>query len=275
VSPGFVSIAIAAIFFGLALPFLRRLLTWGFSQEPPGGLFLFCLLPAVQIYGLAVIDAPIAALLLGTAVEFVDDRRSHGWIRAGALLAASLFFTFGALWVLPVLAGFELVRRRRLSRTMATIALAAFILATLVPLFGFNWWRAFTTASALENDRGFLLFSDPAIYLWYRLGSVAEILFYFTPGLCLLAWRGWRELKNAAPDLYALAWLAPASLGLFLLSGAMRVGEAARIAMFVLPYLLLPVLAAWKGLDSPSRRRAARMTFAWGLLLQLFGFFQW
>ena len=75
---------------------------------------------------------------------------------------------------------------------------------------------------------------------------------------------------------FTLAWLGPFSLALVLLSGAMKIGEAARICLFILPYLLLPVIAAWRGAPlGPDQFRVAQAVFAWGLLMQLFGFYQW
>jgi hypothetical protein len=113
------------------------------------------------------------------------------------------------------------------------------------------------------------------MYLWYRLGSIAEILIFFTPLLCVLWWRGRRTLKRLSPDAALLGWLGIASLAALLLSGALQRGEAARICLFVLPYLLLPVFAAWRLLDDASRRFTAQTVFACGLILQLFGFWQW
>jgi hypothetical protein len=72
-----------------------------------------------------------------------------------------------------------------------------------------------------------------------------------------------------------LAWLGPLSLGLVLLSGAMKIGEAARICLFILPYLLLPVVAAWRELRAGDQFRVAQAVFAWGVAMQLFGFYQW
>lgn len=273
--PALISIAIAALSLALALPYLRRLLRSIFGEEPPGALLLYAALPGVLIYGIAVVDAFIASLFLATLVEFLDEQRPGARARAALFLAASLFFTFGALFLLPVLAGFELVRRRRLARSAVVIGGAALILAALVPLTGFDWLGAFSKASAIENEKGFLLFANPRGYLWYRLGAVAEILIFFTPFLLLLAVRGFRELRQASPDGFALAWIGPVTLALMLLSGAMKIGEAARICLFILPYLLLPALAAYRDLDGKSQRNTACGVFAWGLVMQLMGFYQW
>ena len=274
-NPGLISVGVTALSLGLALPYLRRLFQVVFGEAPPEALLLFALLPANLIYGLAVIDAPIAALFLATVVCFVDDQRPRSLWFAVAWLSASAFFTFGALFLLPVCLGFELLRRRSASRTLALLFATALVLASLKPLFGYGWLASFVKASAMENEKGFLLLADPHRYLWYRLGAVAEIVCFFSPFLLLLLGRGWLLLRRASSAGGVLAWLGPLSLALVLLSGAMKVGEAARICLFILPYLLLPVVAAFRELDQASRFRVVQAVFAWGLLMQLFGFYQW
>jgi hypothetical protein len=273
--PGVISIAVATLSFALALPYVRRLLRLAFGEEPPGSLLLYGVLPAVTIYTLASVDAVVASLFLAAIVEFVDEERTGSWIAAAMFLTVSLLFTFAALFLLPVMLGYELICRKRPTRGLKVIGVCALALAALKPIVGFDWWSAFVKASALENEGKFLLFGNPKRYLWYRLGSVAEILFFFTPFLCLLWWRGRTPLEEASPAYNVLAWLGPASLAALLLSGALQRGEAARICMFILPYLLLPVLAAWRRMDAPARFRTVQAVFAWGLVMQLFGFYQW
>jgi hypothetical protein len=274
-NPGLISIAVTAVSLGLALPYWRRLLRLTLGEAPTSVLLLYAILPANLIYGLATVDAPIAALFLATVVSFVDEDRRGSWLIAAVWLSASLFFTFGALFLLPVLLGFELLQHRRVTRAALVVGLSALVLASLKPLFGYGWLSSFLRASAMENAKGFLLFADPKRYLWYRLGAVAEILCFFSPFLAWLLLRGVPVLKRESPRAWTLAWLAPLSLALVLLSGAMKVGEAARICLFILPYLLLPVVAAWRELRVADQFRVAQAVFAWGLLMQLFGFYQW
>lgn len=275
VHPIAISIAIAALSVGLCLPYLRRLLG-GLLPEPvePGELVLYSVLPALLVYGLAVVDAPIAGLFLGTLCCFVDRAR-FSWLAAAFLLYGSLCFTFGALFLLPVLVGFELLRRRRLSRSLAVIGGAAALLLLTKLLFGYDWWRGFWTATALENPRGFLLLAQPKLYLWYRLGAIAEVALFFSPFACALWWRGLPRLRQSSPDGFALAWLGPATLLAMLLTGAFKIGEMARIGLFILPYLFLPLVVAYRELDAASRRRTAYSLVGYGVVLQLFGFYQW
>jgi hypothetical protein len=270
-----ISIAVTALALGSTLPYLRRLLVLTFGEELPGALALFTILPGMLIYGLATVDAPIGGLFLGTLVSFVDDSRRRSWLWAGLWLFGSLFFTFGALFLLPVLLGFEAVRRRNVTRSLCVFGLA-FGLLVLVKLgLGFDWWRAFWKAAAMENAKGFWLVVDPKRYLWFRLGSVAEIALFFTPFAGLLWWRGRAALMRLSPDGFALAWLGPLSLACMLLAGALKIGEAARVCLFIVPYLCLPAFAAWSELLQRDQDRVAYGVLGFGCLMQLVGFYQW
>lgn len=273
--PVAISVAVCGASLALLLPKLKRLLNLAFGEEPPGALLLFTLLPSVLIYGLATADAFIAALFLATLVSFVDDARPRTAVWCALYLASSLFFTFAALFLLPVLFGFEVLRRRRARRFGLVLAGAALVLLLLKVGFDFDWWQAFWKASAMENDEGFQLFAHPRRYVWYRVGAVAEVLLLFSPALVWLALRGRRELRARSADAFTLAWLGPLSLAGVLLSGALKIGEAARICLFILPYLALPSFAAWSKLDEATRWRVASSVWGFGVFLQLFGFFQW
>ena len=273
--PAAISVAVCALGIGLTLPNLRRLLRLSFDDVPPGALALFSIFPALLVYGLATVDGPIAALFLGALTAFVDDSRRFTWLEATLWLFAALFFTFGALFLLPVLVGFELLRRRSVSRSLRVLGLTASLFVLLKLGFGFDWWRAFWKAAAMENAQGFLLFAAPKRYLWYRLGGVAEIALFFSPFMALLWWRGRAALKRESADAWAIAWLGPLSLACMLLAGALKIGEAARVCLFILPYLALPAFSAWQALDERARARVAQALLGYGILLQLFGFYQW
>lgn len=273
--PALISVAVSGLSLWLTLPYFRRLLRLIGGEEPPGALALYTLLPGVLIYGLATVDAFIAPLFLAAVVAFVDDERRGGWLEASLFVWLSHFFTFGALFLWPVLFGFELLRRRRLTRAMSVLGVTAAGFVLLRWSTGFDWWRSFWKAAAMENQEGFLLLAFPKKYLWYRLGCVAEIALFFTPFLGLLWWRGWRKLKASSHDGWVLAWLGPASLAAMLLAGALKIGEAARVCLFILPFLLLPVLAIWRELEPRGRSRIACLVLAYGIAMQLGGFYQW
>ena len=58
-------------------------------------------------------------------------------------------------------------------------------------------------------------------------------------------------------------------------SAALKIGEAARVCLFIVPYLCLPAFAAWQTLEPAGRDRAAFSVLAFGVVFQLFGFYQW
>ncbi|MET0413409.1 MAG: hypothetical protein ABW217_19025 [Polyangiaceae bacterium] len=274
-SPTLISIAVGVLSLSLGLPYLRRGLVLLLGSEPPGALFVYALMPAVVIYGIAVVDALIASLFLATLVEFLDEqRRASPWL-AACWLALSLCFTFAGLFLLPVLGGFELLRRRRLGRSLMVFGGATLLLYALWFATGFDWVESFRRASAIENDKGFLLFANPRGYLWYRLGAVAEILIFFTPFMAVLAYQGLGKLRREHMDAFTLAWLGPAVLAVMLLAGMLKIGEAARVCIFIVPYLLLPAFVTWRDLDDAGRLRAMSLVFGWGTLMQLFGFYFW
>jgi hypothetical protein len=72
-----------------------------------------------------------------------------------------------------------------------------------------------------------------------------------------------------------LFWLALGTVAAMLLSGAMKVGEAARICLYLFPYLLLPAVAALDGQGPSAWRRVPALVLGQSLLMQLFGFYQW
>jgi hypothetical protein len=281
-NPIAISLGVALLAVTLSITFWCRLLRLALGADANanlGGLsLLFALVPGVLIYYLAVVDAVIAGVFLAALVLFLEPGLRKLALCVLFLWLGSLL-TFGFLFLLPVLAGLELLHRRRLwlARLAAVGAGLVALHGLLYVAFGFNYARAFAVASRLENEGGFLLLADPRGYFWYRLGAVLEIAFFFTPVLLWVALAGLPSLRARAPRLAPLAWLGPSTVLLMLLAGVMKVGEAARICLFLVPYLLLPVAAWWTAPDvsNADRRRVLHSVFACGLAMQLFGFYQW
>lgn len=159
--PAAISVAVSACSLALLLPCLKRFLQLTLGEEPRGALLLFALIPSVLVYGLATVDAFIAALFLATLVSFMDDARPRTAGLAALLLFGSLFFTFAGLFLLPVLLGFDVLRRRRIRRFASVLGGAVALLLLLKWGFGYDWWRGFWKASAMENDEGFQLLVNP------------------------------------------------------------------------------------------------------------------
>ena len=221
---------------------------------------LLCVLPAAQIYLCATLDGIIAGLLLWTIALTCRKQTAYAALCAGA----AFFLTFGAAWVVPVVAVVEL--RRKTGKRLALFAgllIGAFVL--LYALTGFNYIGALRTASRLENTHGFRLLHDPIGYAMTRLEDIAEILVFAGPLVVAALWKGATRLRRAAPDAFWLSASACATLlGLFL-TGAYRTGETARACLFLYPFLLLPALATvgGKGNGEPGHAQKTLLYWAW------------
>lgn len=283
--PAAIAALIAVISALLSALFFRAWLAslWPESSSLHGWLTCaYLLLPAVQIYYAATLDALIAALLLGVAALYAR-RPATLAATAGAavLLFLVSFLTFGVVWVLPVLLAMDVVsgpRRFRLPwRLAAVVAAVASGYLLLYAAFGFSYLSALLTASRLENPQGFRLLDAPASYLFTRIEDVAEILFFFGPFLLILFLRGISLMAKERPAAFIPTAAALTSLGLLFLTGAYRTGETARACLFLYPYLLLPVTAHLARLRPSARERLLLLylLLAQTVAMQLLGRYFW
>jgi hypothetical protein len=237
--------------------------------------FLIALLPAVEVYYLATIDAVITSLLIAVLYLFCFGKSRWALPAAAGILTASFLLTYVSIFILPVLLGYELIMRRSVRRFAVVLATVVSVHAVVYLATGYNGWAAFREASHYENPKGFMLFVDPANYLFTRLEDVSEILFFFGPFLILLFWRGIKRISFT--PLYTLTALGIATLlGMFLV-GAWRTGETARACAFIYPFLLFPVS---KLLDRDqqtknARLRLASLVFAQTVVMQCLGTYHW
>lgn len=306
-SPAAISLAIAIVstvlsglfFYGL----LRRLQV---TDSLAGYMtLLLLLLPAVQIYYAASLDALVATALLGALCFFLQPRALVAIAGTTILLIAASFLTFGWIFLLPVLAGWELLERRWPYRLVAVgIAIALFYVG-LQSVTGFDYLRSFRLASALENPNGLYLLAEPVSYLLTRLECLTEILAFFGPFLVVLLGRGLRrndETVGLAPavalhgreqpgdgtrdahDLQSqgrlaqgLFWLGVGTLLAMFASGAFRTGETARACLFIYPYLLLPIAMYLQRPEIHDRARTQLLSlvFLQTLAMQTIASFFW
>lgn len=235
------------------------------------GTLLYALVPAFQVYTAVSLDALVAGLLLTALVLYLRDGR---WSGIGAALAVWLasWLSFGALFLLPVLFGHALLRRRlpRLAGLLLVVVLAHVAVALLT---GFDYSASFQVAARLENPEGFRLFSEPLSYLMTRLENAAEVVVFFGPFLTLLALAGLRQRG----ELAQLARLGLLTLLVMFATGAFRTGETARACLFIFPYGLAAVVAALG--HEPHDERGwywlAWLVFGQSLLMQLLGSYFW
>jgi len=289
-SRALISAAIALVSLPASSFLLYRLVGTYYEREVAWYVtVLFVLLPAVQIYFLASLDAIIATLMLGTVYFFTRESRL-ALVGAFACLVVVSFQMFLFVLLLPVLAAVAVRRHeKRVPFAAIVLGLVGWYLFVDVAL-GYDYLDSFVLASNQQNPGGFLLTAKPAWYVYTRLEDVAELALFFTPFLCLLALRGARALRRDV--LGGGGWLpgnarereplviASAAIGSFaalLVAGVYHTGETARGAMYLYPFLLLPVAAALRRIAPDERERwlLAAAVFGQSLLMQLVGGYLW
>ncbi|WP_273835360.1 hypothetical protein [Halococcus sp. PRR34] len=289
-SRALISAAIALVSLPTSAVLLYRLVGTYYERDVARYVtVLFVLLPAVQIYYLASLDAIIATLMLG-AVYFFTRESWLATLGTFACLLVVSFQMFLSVFLVPVLAAIAIHRReKRVPFVAILIGLVGFYLFVDIAL-GYNYLDSFLLASNQQNPGGFLLTAKPAWYVYTRLEDVAEIALFFTPFLCLLAIRGARALRRDvlgragwlpanAPERepMLIVGVAVGSFAALLAAGVYHTGETARGAMYLYPFLLLPVAAAVKRIDPDERERwlLAAAVFGQSLLMQLVGGYLW
>lgn len=274
--PALIGLVIMLAATGLTVFFFQRLMREGVGDVTSRYMaFLLLLLPAVQIYYLATLDALIAALLTGTLYLFCFREGIKSAAASVVMLTASFLLTFVSLFILPVLVGFDLIVRRSLKRSLIVVGAVVAIHALLYLLAGYNAVRSFQTASLHENPAGFMLFADPANYFFTRVEDVAEIIFFFGPFLLVLFVRGLKGLRSR--PLNVLTVLGCVTLLGMYAAGAWRTGETARACAFIYPYLLFPVghYLEDSGAGAGERRQLASLVFLQSVAMQTLGNYHW
>lgn len=265
--------------------FFYRVLRTELSEETARYMaFLLVLLPAVQIYYLASLDALIVALLTGVLYLFCFRKGYKSAAGAIVLLTASFLLTFVSLFILPVLVGFDLIVKRSIKRSLIVVGGMVGVHVLFYLLMGYDAWHSFRNASLHENPNGFMLFVDPVNYLFTRVEDVAEILFFFGPFLLVLMIRGLRSKFQLRPladlrqrPMLVLTVLACTSLLGMYAVGAWRTGETARACAYIYPYLLFPVGYYLDDAEvgSSGRLQLAALVFLQSVGMQVFGTYHW
>ena len=133
-----------------------------------------------------------------------------------------------------------------------------------------------------------LLFSidnltNPIEYFTTRIQDILDIVIFFGPVLSVLAYRGFVMLREeAAQDVdsskkYNIVLAALIALGLLFLTGAPKKGETARVCMFILPFLLIPVITYIQRTNMSRRDKIILLALVFGqaVLMQLLGIWVW
>ena len=275
--PVFIGLLIAAfsafVSAGAIIVLVKSVFPGDLDAPANAALLLLCV-PAAQIYFCASLDGVIAALLLA-GVALACQNGKMAWFLTVLCVGAASFLTFGAVWVVPVLATLAWRRKTRLSFAAAFGGLAL-AYGLLYAVSGFNYLAALQTASHLENPHGFRLFADPLGYAMTRWEDIAEIIVFAGPFLLTVgadALRGNGFRKNAGDGFWLFAAAVFTLAALFVL-GAYRTGETARACLFVYPFLLLPVIYALQ--NRPRDTQILRyLLWTQTVLMQVIGDYFW
>jgi len=306
-SPGIIAIAICVISALLSAYFLNGILKNFFEGEIPKYMvFIYLLLPAIQVYYLANIYAIVGTLILGVLYFYFYENKIIsviGCITCGFLAS---FVSFMALFIVGCLCFYELfnlgskglLRRnaifskkgikcilqdsqRVLLMVMGIIGLFGILLFTL----GFNYINSFITAMAAESAQGWELISNPFKYFTTRIKNIMDILMFFGPVLIVLFYNGFKSLKSQRllndtfTQLYHLVSAAIITLLIIFALGAYDHGETARAAIFIYPFLLIPVaiyINNSNGRISRSEFGILLFTvFGQAIVMQLMGSYIW
>ncbi|MFW9835662.1 MAG: hypothetical protein ACFFEK_16790, partial [Candidatus Thorarchaeota archaeon] len=268
--------------------FLRGIVKRLFDEDSARyAVFLYLILPAVQVYYLANIYALVATLVLGVLYFYLYPDRRISAVGTVVSLFLLTFITFLSAFMILFLFIYEMLNANSETKASSNIQrLRAMIQSIKYPLFlsllvvavygllyvalGFNYLNAFFYASYLENPSGFMLLANPAQYISTRVQNVMDIVIFFGPVLSVLAFKGLGMLReNAAENLdsskkYNLVLAALIALSLLFLAGAPKKGETARICMFFLPFLLIPVITYIRRTKMGNRDKAILMLLVFG-----------
>jgi hypothetical protein len=277
-NPGALSLLLGSAAFALALlnvfAIARRYVN---ARAAAFATLVFALLPSVQIYFIVSLEAVVCALTTGAVRYFLDPRPLPRWLGTTAYGALALFLSFGAVFLVPVLAAFELATERSARRTLVIGAIIAAVFAALYGLTGFDWLSSLHVATRIENPHGFWLPENPASYLFTRLEGIAEVLLFASPLVLVGAVHAFRSRDPKTQPLRRLCAVAIGTFLAMLATGAFKTGETARACLFVAPFLVLPLAALdhEKRLGESRRTLLSSAVFAQSVLMQLTGQYYW
>ena len=275
-NPALISIAIGIVSVSLSTFFLYKILSIEFKEDLSGYVtFLFILIPSIQIFYVATIDALISSFLLGSLYFYLKRRSFFNIFSSLFFLFLASFLTFTFVFILPIMIGYELIIRKDFLRSGYIIMGMGIIYVLISTFFSYNYVNSFMIASVLENRSGFLLISNPISYLFTRIEGIFEIILFFGPFLSLLMVLGLRTQERIRSNLLTITWLAIFSLLAMLSTGAFRTAETARAALFIYPFLIFPVASYLQRSNISLKERNVLMylVFVQTILMQTFGFY--
>jgi hypothetical protein len=276
--PAFISIILAVISILIFVYSFWRMIFYEMTDESLSGYItlLLLLLPSVQIYFVSSLDSIIAAFMVGVLSFFVAPSQKYGIIWPILFFWSSSFLSFGVLFLIPVLLGYEYIVEKRITRVICILLWIIVIYLLLFLVTGFSYIDSFIVATKLENPLGPRFLVEPVSYFATRVEGSIEIILFLGPVLALIALKGLRE-ESPHNRLKLLTWLAVLTLAIMLLMGVYRTGETARAALFIYPYLFIPIALYLKSHPISQRERnlLASLVFGQTMLMQLIGNYFW
>ncbi|MFX1567536.1 MAG: hypothetical protein ACFFCV_04120 [Promethearchaeota archaeon] len=306
-SPGIIAIAICVVSAMFSTYFLHGIFKRLFEGEVPRYMiFVYLLLPAIQVYYLANIYAIVTTLIIGVIYFYLYEKKVISII--GCILCAFLasFISFMALFIIVCLCFYEIFNLKRkgsLKRDMllskegikGTLKDSQRLIAIILGIIGiygllllilnFNYINSFLTAMTAETSQGWKLITNPFEYFTTRVKNIMDILMFFGPILIVLFYQGFRILKrrklldDTSAQLYHLVSAAIITLLIIFALGAYDHGETARAAMFLYPFLLIPVaIYIQESYNRISRSELGILlivVFGQAILMQLIGSYIW
>ena len=217
-------------------------------------VILFSLIPSINIYSLISIDSLILLFsmlyFIGIAIVLKENNRVIGFLLIFSGLVIANLLTFAGTFL--ILFGFVFSLINYISTKnykvfkfhLIAVTLFVILLFLFTNIIGYNHVSSFLTATKIENPNGFSLISNPIEYFLTRIEGGLEILLFLS---IPLATKLYDTVKNNKGNIISnikmqLFWAGSFSFILMLLTGAFRTGETARIALFIYPLLLMPLL---------------------------------
>ncbi|MHA1724209.1 MAG: hypothetical protein ACTSXH_05130 [Promethearchaeota archaeon] len=304
-TPGMAAIGICMTSSLFSAFFLNRILRRYFDIELSNYMtFLYLLLPAVQVYYLANMYSIVATLILGVFYFYFHPKRDIAMLGSTICLFLCFFITFMSIFVLVCLFIFELLdgRNKQLFKKETILSKIGFhdllihfrkLILLVVSLIisygaiylilGYNYLNSLHIAILSENPEGFIIINKPIRYVFTRIKDIMDILMFFGSVLLVLFVRGLKNLrKNNFSEknvslLSSLTISGILALLLLFATGAYDHGETARAAIYIYPFLLIPIAFYLKEMNvsEKEKKKLLFIIFFQAILMQLVGDFIW
>jgi len=279
-----ISIAVCIISASFSAYFLNKVLKREINEEvSPYMIFLYLLLPAIQVYYLANLYAIITTLIIAVIYFYLHPKKSISLIGTILCIFLIAFLTFMVIFIIGVLFCFELLKSYKDKKIknfekLYIISLSLFcIYVMFLVVFRFNYITSFLYASGEENPYGFSLIATPHEYLITRVEDILEIAIFFGPFMIILFVRGFPIMKKNYSDLYLLTISVLIILLSLFLAGVYRTGETARACSYIYPFLLFPVVIYLfhNNFSLKEKNKLLILVFIQTVIMQTFGYYKW